>query len=745
MTRWDDVGDLRRLLDPQSLTALLREGAVPATSAFPDHLRLKEGVNALVGVRIASGSDRLPGYVRTYADATQAERAAQKWNRMRVDATALGPGVRLLPGGSSMLFLFPNDARVRRLRLLLGRPRRLARLLGDLDAFREGHVGLGRARFEMLRYKPERRLVAAAHLVVDDESRHAVFRLRGDGAGPDLSVVTRRLHGVLGARVPRPLGALFEGALVAEDHVPGRGLATAVAGGDADAGALAEVIAGLHASGVTLPTRAEASDVLGSALTGLDLLVGVDPSLAPSAAGLHRRLVAALPPPRSPTPLHGDLHLHQVIMAPAGPVVLDFERAVSGPAGHDLGTLVAHLRADGHDAWSEAFLDAYARTRAVDSADLAFFVGCGLVQRALLAFRSLRPEWQATTPHLIELARQELDGRRRWDVAFPRRSGPWPAWTETGGVRRYGRWDPAHRTLADAEPHDDDALPGLGPLLDHGGSLVAYRPGQRAVVRVEGEGAVRFVKVVSPHRARGLVSRALAVGQAAATPGFPVLAPIVDACVERGTVAFAELPGPTLRDLFLAGEGDDALLAVAGAVAAFQAVAVPKGIETGSGSTLNDWVGFVSGHAPGLTPSYQRVLRILPRPPVVERLALAHGDLHDGNVVVTDLGVGLLDLDGVVAADPAEDVGNLLAHLVLRALQRGDGPGLGRDQGARLLAAYQAAGGVARSEAVAAVAARALFRLACVHLFRGRWHSLAPLLLHEAALSSRPVVTPAVL
>ena len=188
----------------------------------------------------------------------------------------------------------------------------------------------------------------------------------------------------------------------------------------------------------------------------------------------------------------------------------------------------------------------------------------GLVQRALLVFRSLRPGWPAMVPHLLELARQELDGRRRWDVAFPRRSGPWPAWTEAGGVRHYGRWDPVRRILTEVAPDADDGLPELRPLLERGGKLVAYRPGQRAVVRVERDEEVRFVKVVSPRRARRFVTRALAAsGAAATTPGFPVLAPILDARAERGTIAFGELPGPTLRDLLLAGEADHALPAVA--------------------------------------------------------------------------------------------------------------------------------------------------------------------------------------
>ena len=101
----------------------------------------------------------------------------------------------------------------------------------------------------------------------------------------------------------------------------------------------------------------------------------------------------------------------------------------------------------------------------------------------------------------------------------------------------------------------------------------------------------------------------------------------------------------------------------------------------------------------------------------------------------------MLDLDGLFVADPAADVANLMAHLVLRALQRGDDPDRRRDQGRRLLTSYHAAGGSADPDAVDAAVARALFRLACVYLFRGRWHALAPLLLHQSGQASR-LMTP---
>ncbi|CAN5241370.1 hypothetical protein BH18ACT4_BH18ACT4_06110 [soil metagenome] len=734
MTRWDDVGDLRRLVDPESLTALLREGAVAVTSAVPDHLRLKPGVNAIVGVRLEIADGALPGYVRTYADAAHAGQLAAKWQRKRVDDTPLGPGVRLLPGGASVLFLFPHDARVRRLRPLLGRPRRLARLLAELEAFRGRHSDLEAASFETLRYKPERRLVAAAHLSVDDEPRHGVFRLRPDGSDCNLAVTGRLFHQALGARVPRPLGTILGGALVAEEHVRGVALATAVEVGEAEPGALADVVAGLHASGVALPARRDGSQALGSALAALDLLAGVDRSIAPTAARLRADLAADVPSAGPPAPLHGDLHLDQLILGAEGPVVLDFERAVAGPPRLDLGTLVAHLRIGGHDAFAAAFLDAYVRLRPTGLGDLPFFVACGLVEQALLAFRSVRPAWREMVPQLIELAREELIGPAPWQVAYPRRSGRWPTWGEVDGVRRYGRWDPVSRTQIDVEPHSDEALPALGRILDRGGLLVAYRPGQRAVVRVDDGEGCRYVKVTSPGKARRLVTRTVALHQVAAdTPDFPLLAPLVDADVEQGTIVFAELVGPTLRDLLLAGEAGDALPDVAAAMAAFHGVAVPAGIEPGGDSGLADWVGFVSAHAVGLAPAYERVLETLPAAPIGERVAIVHGDLHDGNLVIGTSGVGVLDIDGVAAGDPVEDVGNLLAHLVLRALQRGDHGDLGHRTGEEFVAAYQAAGGQSRYEAVAATVARALFRLACVYRFRGRWHALAPELLREAS------------
>jgi aminoglycoside phosphotransferase (APT) family kinase protein len=104
-------------------------------------------------------------------------------------------------------------------------------------------------------------------------------------------------------------------------------------------------------------------------------------------------------------------------------------------------------------------------------------------------------------------------------------------------------------------------------------------------------------------------------------------------------------------------------------------------------------------------------LRAMPaRPPVP-----CHRDLHDKQVIAHPAGaVGLLDLDTLCVADPALDLGNLLAHLHLRALQGHCAPGTA----ARCADALLGAMSLPIGPAVDAYRAAALLRLAAVYTFR---------------------------
>ncbi|HYC79244.1 MAG TPA: phosphotransferase, partial [Planctomycetota bacterium] len=152
-----------------------------------------------------------------------------------------------------------------------------------------------------------------------------------------------------------------------------------------------------------------------------------------------------------------------------------------------------------------------------------------------------------------------------------------------------------------------------------------------------------------------------------------------------------------------------------------------------------------SDDARALRAAYATAARALP--PIVDDAAqvLVHGDLHDGNVrLAPDGGVGFLDFDLAHVGDPAADVGNLAAHVVLRA-HEDLAPASAVDSTARRRAAergfaralafvdaYREHGGPAPVSAVAAAAAHAAFRLACLYRFRLAGRAFADALLEVA-------------
>ena len=328
-----------------------------------------------------------------------------------------------------------------------------------------------------------------------------------------------------------------------------------------------------------------------------------------------------------------------------------------------------------------------------------------------------------------------------WDVLYPRPEGRWSGYAQRGDSRRYGLYDPVTGLFETVRPEDDAALPALACWLRRG-ELLAYRPGRRAMV-LTAEGT--YAKVLRPRRVAPLVARIAAAEEAAreAGVGFPDLARLVGVDPD-GVVRFAPLPGPSLHDVLVGtATGPDAATAVldrvGAALARFQDVAAAP-VGDGAGTAAQEpatWAALAARDAPELAGRYGEVLAELPAAPSDGVTVLVHGDLHDRNVVV-GAAVGFLDLDLLGRGGPADDPGNLAAHLVLRALQYGADGQWGRRAAARLVGGYIRHGGVATSEAVTAVGARTLFRLACLYRFRRRWRPLVPALLDEAARWTSP-------
>ncbi|MFP5488457.1 MAG: phosphotransferase family protein, partial [Acidimicrobiia bacterium] len=213
----------------------------------------------------------------------------------------------------------------------------------------------------------------------------------------------------------------------------------------------------------------------------------------------------------------------------------------------------------------------------------------------------------------------------------------------------------------------------LGPLV--GGrpelEVVAYRPTERAVVRVRGADREVYAKVVPPHAVEALALRHERLSAA----GLPV--PRLLAAGE-GWIAMEAVHGTTLRDRLKAGSGQlpspDRVRELLATLASVEVPGVPA-----VRSRVADAPHHAAMLATVLPSERARLAEIVDRLAVQvdcelsERTGTVHGDLHEAQLVVDDDRViGLLDIDDVGPGDPLDDVGILIAHLRFRALTSGD-------------------------------------------------------------------------
>lgn len=119
-----------------------------------------------------------------------------------------------------------------------------------------------------------------------------------------------------------------------------------------------------------------------------------------------------------------------------------------------------------------------------------------------------------------------------------------------------------------------------------------------------------------------------------------------------------------------------------------------------------------------------------------EEMTPVHRDFYDKQLLVGPKRVTLIDTDTLALGDPALDVGNFLAHLVLRAGQHPEAKQTMRDAHRLFTEEYRVATNWADAETfwkrVGWWETATLLRLACLYSLRPRWKELAPFLLEEA-------------
>lgn len=197
--------------------------------------------------------------------------------------------------------------------------------------------------------------------------------------------------------------------------------------------------------------------------------------------------------------------------------------------------------------------------------------------------------------------------------------------------------------------------------------LEAYRPGKRAVVRVDTDHATVFLKVVAPGIAETLAQRHNAWLEA----GLPV--PRVLGWSDEGLVAFSALGGTPAIDAAAHLDPRQFTEEISRLQHRMAAVSSTASARSSLSSRLSWYERRLSQASPGhasrvhdLARGIEIALSDIALPPPVT----IHGDLHVGQLFLdetTDAISGLLDIDTAGLGDPADDAAAFYAHLIVSA------------------------------------------------------------------------------
>jgi hypothetical protein len=407
------------LLDPEAVLDLLRDRADTGETARairPTYLRYKPGLSCLGAFAVDVGGRELLVYAQAYAPD-----AREKYSKLTGPDEVrgpLGPAHFPMPEHGIVVSAFPNDRKLKAIRRLLG-PEAFGSFLAKLNP----EVDAGGSAFEVLSYKPERRLVGR---VSTGGRPWAVVRVYAEEAYERARANAAAFQTTPRVRVARVLGKSLWQQVLAVEYLEGHSLDALIRDGQREdveriATAVARALADLHAQPAQR-LRATDAAAAGERLFELAQWIGfVCPDLEDGARRLARRLRVALDSTRSEIEAtHGDFYASQVLLDPADPAgpaaVLDFDEAVRGEVVADVANFVAHLESDairGHvspewaSAWGRALVDAYhERSRFERSSRYAVHLALGLFRLLPHPFRRREPKWVEHTARMFRRAEE---------------------------------------------------------------------------------------------------------------------------------------------------------------------------------------------------------------------------------------------------------------------------------------------------------------------------------------------------
>lgn len=215
---------------------------------------------------------------------------------------------------------------------------------------------------------------------------------------------------------------------------------------------------------------------------------------------------------------------------------------------------------------------------------------------------------------------------------------------------------------------------GLDPASEI--TLVAHRIGKRAVLRISGAQGTTYARLrpVTSLSGRDAFDRHKDLWAALGGAGDLTIPRPIGYDAEIGLAHYTTLSGDP--PVFQGHTGFSASASVMRALSCLQALKIAAPIHTPEDELriLDTWAQRLAVVFPDLAQQMRAKLELVrgrmismgPATPV-----LCHRDLHEGQILMHNGVTGLLDFDTLRLGDPAMDVGNLQAHLILASLRDG--------------------------------------------------------------------------
>jgi thiamine kinase-like enzyme len=369
--------------------------------------------------KLPFGGNKLPVYVKLYT-ADEYKTALDKARLHRwANYCEMGEYL-LLPDYLAILYFFPNDPAIDGLRIVEN-PKKIQRILYrhyEKYPQKDWRISDRKLKFDILRYKPERRAVirfdtkAVRHADGHKEKLSVFARIYADDSGRQVYDLQKKLYQLsLHDRhfnIAEPIVYLPERRIFLMEKLEGITLLDCVKKRDADAlQTTARALAAMHNKKIDNLPEFAPSSLVEKTGASFEMISKITPEFSPAAGIIHEALSGRIEnyPPRDKAFVHGDFYPGQVIIQDNVAGIIDFDRSCHCDPTADIGNFIAHLkllRIKGiinNDPVEDLFIHSYEKARGVklDPGIVDFWTAFSLYELAVNPFRGLEPGWRAKT------------------------------------------------------------------------------------------------------------------------------------------------------------------------------------------------------------------------------------------------------------------------------------------------------------------------------------------------------------